>query len=310
MTTLASPGTVTAAIRFELDDGTDVQVTDLQAQVYNSLGELKYTATLSSPGGDLEIVEVNNSPEYYYQIADIDVSDHTEWPGSFLTVTWTVLDSPEVFAPVTKFYSFIPTAPLPGTSTVLTWSPVREEPLFVGYTIYRRLPDDSAWTYIGSSDFPTFVDTTAFSSELIALTAEYEVRALTQDDSSPSGTELIEEPLSSDNPIVTFRTDQALCLIVGQVVDVGGRPDHDQIVNFFIHEKDAPTTIGLTTFKQSAVTVPLTVYGKFAAHLVQGTLVTCEIPSAGYTARFVVPSEPSALLADLTTIPIELLRGE
>ena len=88
------------------------------------------------------------------------------------------------------------------------------------------------------------------------------------------------------------------------------RRDKTVNVNFFIHEKDAPTTIGLTTFKQSAVTVPLTVYGKFAAHLVQGTLVTCEIPSAGYTARFVVPSEPSALLADLTTIPIELLRGE
>jgi hypothetical protein len=306
--TQVTPGTVTPTIRFELGDGADVLIGDLQAQVYNSLGVLKYTATLGPHGGDIDITEVNNSPDYYYEITDLDVSDHLEWPGSFLTVTWTVLDSPVVFEPTTKFYSFIPTSSIASSSTVLTWEPVREEPYFVGYTIYRRLPDTAVWTYIGSSDFPTYVDTTAFGSELVALTAEYEVRHLTQDCSSPSGTELVETALSSAP--ATYRTDQALCLIVGQVVDVGGRPDTDQIVNFFIHQKDAPTTIGLTTFKQTAVTVPLTVYGKFAAFLVQGTLVTCEIPGAGYTARFLVPSKPAALLADLTMIPIELLRGE
>jgi len=307
--TMVTPGLVSLAVRFKID-GVDQQVEALRAEVYNSLGVLQHTAVFGSPVGGIEITEVIASPDITYEITDLDVSDHLAWPGAFLTVAWTVLDSPAVFDPETKFYSFIPTSPLPSTSTVLTWAPTRAEPLFVGYTIYRRLPDQTAWTYVGSSDFPAFVDTAEFSSELLALTAEYEIRVLTQDNSDPTGTELAEVAMTQTLTLSKYRTDQSLCLVVGQIVDVGGRPDTDQIVNFFIHAKDAPTTLGLTTFKQAAVTVPLTAYGKFAAHLVQGTLVTCEIPSAGYTARFVVPTQPSALLADLTTIPVELLRGE
>lgn len=304
------PGIITPTTRFELADGTDVNVGDVQAQVYNSLGELQHTVTMGSPVGSVTINEVDASPAYSYELLGLDVTDHVAFPGSFLTVTWTVLDSPVVFLPATKFYSFVPTSSVGATSTVLTWAPTRGEATFVGYSIYRKFPNVAVWTYLGASDFPTFVDRTEYSSELSSMTIEYEIRVLTQDDSSPAVTELIETPITNATSLTTYRTDQALCLIVGQVVDVAGRPDTDQIVNFFIHNKDAPTTIGLTTYKQTAITVPLTAFGKFAASLVQGTLVTCEIPSAGYEARFVVPTQPSAILADLTLIPVELLRGE
>ncbi len=106
-------------------------------------------------------------------------------------------------------------------------------------------------------------------------------------------------------------TEKDVCVMTGTVLDVSGsaRPIHKVLFHVYYCDNEQ---VVQNTILHTGVEVDAAVdeNGYFAVPLLYGALVLCEIPSANYAKRFIVPSQPQADLSQIDGLSIELRRGE
>ena len=113
------------------------------------------------------------------------------------------------------------------------------------------------------------------------------------------------------NTLTVVTTTKDICIVTGTLLDVAGtaRPVHR--VNFHLYYCDDDQIVQNALLHQNVeVDAPVDANGCFSIPLMQGALVTCEIPSAGYAKRFVVPAQPQVDLSQIDGLNVELRRGE
>lgn len=116
---------------------------------------------------------------------------------------------------------------------------------------------------------------------------------------------------SFDNSQLTLEyTNLDLCIVTGSLFDVASSAKTEHRANFFIDHCDTPQIIQNTMLHRNVErTSRIDREGRFAAPLVQGALMTLEIPTAG-AYKFVVPAQSQADISSLDLLDYELYRGE
>jgi hypothetical protein len=300
-------GAAVLTLRVRDENNVGLQLLEVIADIYNSESVLKQTVVLSSSPATLQ--ELQDSEGYYYQI-DFDASDPVDWPGALLRVEWTVTEpgSPSP-SPATqtfsKMYTFYPVETQTSSRTVLSWKPVNSASLR-GYTIEFKYLEDLDYTYLSFSPYPCFIDETSYTPTQRNRVLYRVMTSLWNPDGDPS---------PSDGEIVAniaaWQTDKELCLVTGTVTFPTGQPDDYPYPRFLVHHSQAPSNVeNHFMISSSEIVAPTNNFGQFAIPLIQGTLVTAEIPSIGYSRKFIVPAQAHVRLVDLDTSLIELYRAE
>ena len=272
--------------------GTPTSATSLEGIVRNFEGERVDTITFDDLTEDVAGVYT----------ATYDVSDANKFPGTEFTIFWCVYD--EGVSPETAYQSYPLFSPLPtsGSTRLLTWCP-RVAPGVYGYEIFRSLPDQAPLPY-GKSVFPYFFDRGEYATPRDRALAKFSVQTLLWGpDETPTASG---EPL--DGELIV--NDKAYCEVFGEVLDVRGAGRLDSVY-FYVHEQDAPQETGRSYLtRRNEVSVTPNVRGQFAVPLIQGSLVTAEIPGASMSRRFIVPNRPKVNLKDLEFYPLDTHRAQ
>lgn len=88
-----------------------------------------------------------------------------------------------------------------------------------------------------------------------------------------------------------------LCVISGNIADIGGKPGVGQLVR--AHLVSYPASAGTSVIAVDAVTTVPDYFGNFQIPLVQGKTVIIEIERTAIRYQLVVPAQSSANLLDL-----------
>lgn len=87
------------------------------------------------------------------------------------------------------------------------------------------------------------------------------------------------------------------CVVVGNIVDLGARPDSRQRIKF--RNVKYPAAYGGAVLSGAFIDTMPDVFGAFSVALIRGSTVIVEIEGAGLKQQFVVPDQDSANLLDL-----------
>lgn len=321
---MLTPGITTVTVRFLSSSGSPVAVDGIKADIYNSYGNLvesEYYGTYSpvpspSPTTYGTISVDSDDQGTFYEITGLPFSDIDLFPGSFISVQWTPQDttSPLPASPsnVWKLYWYVPYSNISADKTVVTW-PAYQAADVLAYGVYRKRVIDDDYVFVGATSYPVFIDylDPVSPSELAAEGTTYAAKVLVAPTSSPWTSPNVLTTISEPE-VEHYRTDQSLCLVTGQVLNLSGAADISGQALFYIHSEDAPLWLSPTLYSsdRNPVAVPVNKDGGFAAPLVVGSLATCSIPDAGYFKQFVVPNKTHANILSLTTTDIEIRRGE
>jgi len=88
-----------------------------------------------------------------------------------------------------------------------------------------------------------------------------------------------------------------VCIVSGNIVDIGGNASHSQQVSF--RASQFPASAGPSLIAGGYLTTTPDAYGNFSVALLQGRSVVVEIAQSGLKHTITVPSQPSASLLDL-----------
>ena len=284
--------TANIQIRTLNSSGTPTSAVSLEGVVRNFEGERVDTITFD----DLTETAAGVYTAVY------DVADSDKFPGTEFTVFWCVADqdvSPEIAYQSYPLFSPLPTS---GSTRLLTWCP-RVAPGVYGYEIFRSLPDQSALPY-GKSVFPYFFDRGEYATPRDRALAQFSIQTLLwgPDETPTASGEVLEGEL--------IVNDKDYCEVFGEIIDVRGAGRLDSVY-FYVHEKDVPQESGRSyLMRRNEVSVTPNVRGQFSVPLVQGSLVTAEIPGAGVIRRFIVPDRPKVNLKDLEFYPLDTHRAQ
>jgi hypothetical protein len=307
MTFSGTQGAATLTLRIRDSSNVGLQMADVTANIFNSESQLKQLSTmLASPG---TVQELQDGEGYYYQI-DLDTSDPVDWPGSLVRVEWEITEfaspsSPDSTRIFSKLYTFYPVETMTALKTVLSWLPINSATLR-GYIIEYKYTEDLDYTYLGFSQYPCFIDETSYTPSQRNRILYRVTASLWNPDGQLS---------PDDGDIVTaisvWQTDRDLCLVTGVATYATGQPDDHPYPRFLVHHSDAPVNVeNQFIYAMSEMIAPPNNFGQFALPLIRGTLVTAEIPSIGYSRKFIVPDQAHVRLVDLDTSLVELYRAE
>ncbi len=304
---MRSPGIVDLVFRYKSpsDYGPGLTVDGLTASIYNSLDQLKETLIF---GDDVELEEVV-AGDTYYRIANFDTSDILNYPGTFVRVAWDV-DRPGSPSPANYVFSqsywYVPVAFQPMTTHVVSWEG-QFSPRLAGYYIESKIPSDADYSFLAASTNPIFVDNTGFTNVPDYIDVSYRVFGMLWGPSPGSPGPLLGNQLSPVS--VSLFTDK-LCLVYGSIKQIDGTVHDVDYVRFFIHNDTGVMNLGPTFLLHDRErVVGVDSWGQFAVPLVQGAVVTCEIPTIGYVKRFIVPAQDTASLASIDGTTIETYRA-
>jgi hypothetical protein len=87
------------------------------------------------------------------------------------------------------------------------------------------------------------------------------------------------------------------CLIVGNIVDIGGNPERNVSVRFRIVK--LPATVGNAVIGGDPIHTQPDAFGAFSALLIRGAVVLVEIPGAALKHQITVPDQETANLVDI-----------
>ena len=93
-----------------------------------------------------------------------------------------------------------------------------------------------------------------------------------------------------------------ICVISGNILDVGASPMRDMQVTFRV--VNYPIQSGLSVISSDKVIARTDSQGNFSAQLIRGMTVVVEIERTGIRNQFIVPDAPTALLNDLIVFPV------
>lgn len=289
--------TIAVSIRTINSLGVPTSAPELYGVVHNIRGEQVDVLTFE---------RLTETAPGVYSLDDYSVADTNKFPGTELTIFWCTRSStvsPEVSL---QRYPIFAKHPSGFTNRLLTWHPSYRRNNLYGYRIYRRLRDEEAATVFANTVYPYFFDRSVYDTPTDFHLAQFTVSELVW------GATQFDEPIEGVGSYIIRKTEtrREFCEIYGEVVDVMGGSSAES-VNFFVHEKDAPQVNG-TAFlsRRDSVTAPVNYRGEFSIPLIQGTLVTADIPEAGIQRRFVVPNKARAALKDIPHYPVEINRAE
>lgn len=288
-------GLVNLVVRYtDVLTGRGVPVDSLRGRLFNAVGAAK---------GEIVPEAKSDVDGVYYEYEDLDVHDPAVYPGTYLMVEW-LADRYGVTLPTfPKKYDFVPAWPFPANKSVVIWKNTTYIP-FLFYEVWRTrtgVPD----VFVGRSFGPCIVDSTVFVNEFEARAWTYVIKTAHHRGGAlqPDGTD-IEYDAGCATPTV-LRTDLAVCIVSGRIVDLMGRPyfsnqEYDKsLVGFRQYEKDRHQVIGNLYVMPEEVMVRTTDQGQFSVVLLQDVLAEIWIPSTRFRARFAVPKKDVAGLGDL-----------
>lgn len=227
-------------------------------------------------------------------------------PGTFIDVTWTASVDGVALTPYTKRYYFRPLGAVLGGATLLRWQqPDSLQPIF--YEVSETDADGEVIRVIGNTIYPTFLDTTAYANEVEAQLVGYTVTPYVASDSEATdGSNQVSNTVIDGSRLVKRRVSGDYCLVTGQITDAAGiGADYGQI-RFQVFPRDLPAVSQGRHLTADEIGVDLTVDGQFGVYLLQGALVAVHHAQSGLHARFAVPAQTDARLADIEQTPVVL----
>jgi len=287
---------------------------DITIRTINSLGEptsapALYGIVHNIRGEQVDVLTLERlieSAPGVYNLDDYSVSDTNTFPGTELTIFWCTQSTTVSPETALQRYALFAKHPSGVVNRLLTWYPSYRRNNLYGYRIYRQLRGEETPTVLGQTIYPYFFDRSVYTTPTefhLARFTVYELAWL----ATPT-----DEPIEGGAILMLRKTEtrHSFCEVYGEVVDVMGGSSAES-VNFFVHEKDAPQTVK-TSFmaRRDAVTAPVNCRGEFSIPLIQGALVTADMPEAGVQRRFVVPNKARVALKDITHYPVEINRAE
>lgn len=98
-------------------------------------------------------------------------------------------------------------------------------------------------------------------------------------------------------------TSAPVCIVSGNIIDIGGDPLAINIVRF--RPRNVPGVAGQSLIASGHIQTSTDAYGNFSVKLLRSAIVLVEIENAGIRHLITVPDEPTASLIDLLpTIPL------
>lgn len=298
---MRSPGIVDISFLYPSPPYAGVAVDSLIAYIYDSSGNLRDTLTYGVDGALQQIVGANTS----YQILGYDVSNYELFPKSWVQVVWQVGKGSESPTFNTSHW-FVPYAPYAPQSRLVSWSASTSDDL-ISYYLESKQSDQANYTFLAATPFTSFIDKTTYQLPSWFNSIDYRVTELIWGPSPGSPGPILGSVIS---PVSSTVSANPLCLIHGSVLQINNTVEEVDFIRFFVDHKAAPVNVGSTYYLQNReLVVPLDSEGKFAVCLPQGVIVTCEVPSIGFTKRFIVPAQDTASLDSVTGTVIEIYRA-
>jgi hypothetical protein len=96
---------------------------------------------------------------------------------------------------------------------------------------------------------------------------------------------------------VSFLTPPDLCVVTGNITDIGGKPGIHRTVSF--RPPEFPVIVGTTVVDADKVYTNPDYMGNFSVALIQGQTVLVEIDRTGIYTQITIPMAPTANLTDL-----------
>lgn len=91
-------------------------------------------------------------------------------------------------------------------------------------------------------------------------------------------------------------TDAPVCIVTGNLVDIGGEPSHQMVV---FRPRFVPGASGSSLISSEIIRTTADAFGNFAVKLLRNSQVIVEIEKSGIKNLITVPDSPSANLIDL-----------
>lgn len=277
--------------------GVPQSASSLNGIVLNSLGEQVFVFSFEN---------LTETALGVYEYLNFDLTDYNLFPGSTFTIFWCSEDSEVSPEETFQYCNFQPNSPVQYKHKILTWCPYSHKRLF-GFRINRKLPSETSFTEYDFSYHNWYFDTGTYTSTYQLKATQWQVQTMLwnpTDDADP-----VFGPAASGPQLTLYNED--FCVVSGKITDVRGLPELADSVYFYVHEDDAPMSSGSRFIaRRNEVVAPVNNNGDFAVPLIQGAYVTCQIPDAGFSAKFVVPCQDICSLSDLTLIEIEPYRGQ
>lgn len=289
---MRSPGILDIVYRYESPDGIGVRASPVTVNIYNANGVFvkHYHA---SPNGTLKIV---SDFDTYFKITNYDARSPELYPNNFVSAVWTVKPpgSSTTFTKTT-FHTFVPRNAYPIKCSVVGWGASSRSDLIGYYVESRESP--AAMSFLGTATFNSYIDSSD-RSPLGWHKVEYQITELVWDASYGTNDPQLGDQLDS----TTVKYTVPMSYITGNIQQITGTVDEVDSIRFYVHHYDAPMNVGSTyLIANEEIEVGINSAGSFGVSLVSGAVVIAEIPTIGYSARFIVPDRQ---IADLSTIPV------